>query len=416
MALQFASVLDFSRRRRRWLLLAAAVGVSGYGAYRFYHLPSVYRKRKQIAKLVGAIFSLSDLLCSSAEVLGLVSSDLNRFLRSDADEIPASLRQLVKIARSEEFAESVSRVSEAVTVGIVRGFGSASNHGEKNESALTSFSDRFFEKLFSPAGSGFASVVVGSFARNLVIAFYSKREAGGDESVDRTDKAAVPEWFHLLSCDDSRKLIADCIQRFVSTAVSVYLEKTMTINAYDQIFSGFTNPNHEAKVKDILVLVCNGAIETLVRTSHQVMTNRGLLTPSVDKADGIAQKGELDINHRGKTSSLDENEANSSAGWVDRVSSTVAVPSNRKLVLDVTGRVTFETVRSFLDFLSWKLCDSARRAAKVAREEVVERAVEVVRYVSAKSMALFTICLTLCLQLCMCWNRTLDTRLSFLSL
>ncbi|KAJ8467019.1 hypothetical protein OPV22_029571 [Ensete ventricosum] len=390
MALQFASVLDFSRRRRRWLLLAAAVGVSGYGAYRFYHLPSVYRKRKQIAKLVGAIFSLSDLLCSSAEVLGLVSSDLNRFLRSDADEIPASLRQLVKIARSEEFAESVSRVSEAVTVGIVRGFGSASNHGEKNESALTSFSDRFFEKLFSPAGSGFASVVVGSFARNLVIAFYSKREAGGDESVDRTDKAAVPEWFHLLSCDDSRKLIADCIQRFVSTAVSVYLEKTMTINAYDQIFSGFTNPNHEAKVKDILVLVCNGAIETLVRTSHQVMTNRGLLTPSVDKADGIAQKGELDINHRGKTSSLDENEANSSAGWVDRVSSTVAVPSNRKLVLDVTGRVTFETVRSFLDFLSWKLCDSARRGAKVAREEVVERAVEVVR--------------------------TLDTRLSFLSL
>ncbi|URE33332.1 Protein PHLOEM PROTEIN 2-LIKE [Musa troglodytarum] len=385
MALQFASVLDFSRRRRRWLLLAAAVGVSGYGAYRFYHLPSVSRKRKQIAKLVGAIVSSSDSVSSSAEVLGLVSSDLNRFLRSDVDEIPASLRQLAKIAKSEEFSGSVSRVSEAVLVGIVRGFSSTSNHGEKNESALGSFSDRFFEKLFSPAGFGFASVVVGSFARNLVIAFYSKREAGGDESVDRVDKAAFPEWFHLLSCDDSRKLIADCIQRFVSTAVTVYLEKTMTINAYDQIFSGFTNPKHEAKVKDILVSVCNGAVETLVRTSHQVMTNR---------------EGELDKNYRDKTSSLDENEANSSAGWVNRFSSTLAVPSNRRLVLDVTGRVTFETVRSFLDFLSWKLCDSARKGVKVAREEVVERAVEVVRYVSAKSMALFTICLTLCLQLC----------------
>ncbi|URE33330.1 Protein PHLOEM PROTEIN 2-LIKE [Musa troglodytarum] len=387
MALQFASVLDFSRRRRRWLLLAAAVGVSGYGAYRFYHLPSVSRKRKQIAKLVGAIVSSSDSVSSSAEVLGLVSSDLNRFLRSDVDEIPASLRQLAKIAKSEEFSGSVSRVSEAVLVGIVRGFSSTSNHGEKNESALGSFSDRFFEKLFSPAGFGFASVVVGSFARNLVIAFYSKREAGGDESVDRVDKAAFPEWFHLLSCDDSRKLIADCIQRFVSTAVTVYLEKTMTINAYDQIFSGFTNPKHEAKVKDILVSVCNGAVETLVRTSHQ-------------RAGGIAQEGELDKNYRDKTSSLDENEANSSAGWVNRFSSTLAVPSNRRLVLDVTGRVTFETVRSFLDFLSWKLCDSARKGVKVAREEVVERAVEVVRYVSAKSMALFTICLTLCLQLC----------------
>ncbi|CAL9153487.1 protein PHLOEM PROTEIN 2-LIKE A10-like [Musa acuminata AAA Group] len=400
MALQFASVLDFSRRRRRWLLLAAAVGVSGYGAYRFYHLPAVSRKRKQIAKLVGAIVSSSDSVSSAAEVLGLVSSDLNRFLRSDADEIPASLRQMAKIARSEEFSGSVSRVSEAVAVGMVRGFSSASNHGEKNESALSSFSDRFFEKLFSPAGSGFASVVVGSFARNLVIGFYSKGEAGGDESVDRADKAAVPEWFRLLSCDDSRKLIADFIQRFVSTAVTVYLEKTMTINAYDQIFSGFTNPKHEAKVKDILVSVCNGAVETLVSTSHRVMTNRGLSTPSVDRAGGVAQEGEWDKNYRDKTSSLDENEANSSAGWVDRVSSTLAVPSNRRLVLDVTGRVTFETVRSFLDFLSWKLCDSARRGVKVAREEVVERAVEVVRYVSAKSVALFTICLTLCLQLC----------------
>ena len=120
----------------------------------------------------------------------------------------------------------------------------------------------------------------------------------------------------------------------------------------------------------------------------------------MDRAGGVAQEGEWDKNYRDKTSSLDENEANSSAGWVDRVSSTLAVPSNRRLVLDVTGRVTFETVRSFLDFLSWKLCDSARRGVKVAREEVVERAVEVVRYVSGKSMALFTICLTLCLQLC----------------
>ncbi|WOL10911.1 hypothetical protein Cni_G19670 [Canna indica] len=398
MALQLASTaLDFSRRRHRWLLLAAAVGVSGYGAYRLYHLPSVARRRRQLASILGALVSV-------AEAVELVSDDLNRFLRSDTDEIPTSLMQLAKIVRSEEFVGSVSRVSEALTVGIVRGFDCGSIDGGKMGSsalgprvASGNFSDRLLEKLFSPEGTGFASVIVGSFARNLVIASYSG--GSGGELVGRAGEDAIPAWFRLLCHGDSKELFADCIQRFVSTAVTVYLEKTMVINAYDQIFSGLTNPKHEEKVKDVLVSVCNGAVETLIRTSHQLMTNSGSSTFSPTRVGGLDQEGEKLGQIRSRQSTVN-NKANNNIGWVEQVSSTLAVPSNRKLVLDVTGRVTFETVKSFLDFLSWNLSDSAKRGARVVHKEVIQRGLEVVRYVSAKSMALFTICLALCMQLC----------------
>ncbi|KAI4326019.1 hypothetical protein MLD38_031376 [Melastoma candidum] len=127
----------------------------------------------------------------------------------------------------------------------------------------------------------------------------------------------------------------------------VYLDKTMHKILCDALFVGLTNPKHERKVQDILATICNGAVETL--------------------------KGN---------------------GWVNKVSSTttLAVPSNWRLMVDLNGRVTYETVRSMLEFMMEKSYEGMRQKVDAVQDAVIDKGIDVVRYVTAKSSVVTTIC------------------------
>ncbi|KAF3439084.1 hypothetical protein FNV43_RR17359 [Rhamnella rubrinervis] len=422
MDLQFVRKgVDFARKRKKWVCVLAAFGLTSYGVYRVYHLPSVAAKRRRLLKLFGVFVALAEAASESAETIGIVSKDLKEFLQSDSDQIPSSLRQISKITTSNEFSESLIRVTQAVSVGILKGYRSETRSDGRHESSINSdFTDRVMDKLFSTAGSGFASVVVGSFARSLVLAYYSGHEqSGGGSNSNHSSNMnhfgsqmnPVPEWVNVVCGDKCRELIGDCIQLFVCTAVAVYLDKTMDVNTYDELFSGLTNPNHEKKVRDVLVSVCNGAVETLVKTSHQVLTSPTLNenTSNVNSSsylaieEGITPTRMEDLRQEALSTGLegtnDECEEKSDSGWVSKVSSTLAVPSNRRFVLDVTGRVTFETVRSFLEFLLEKLYEGVKRCVNIIHEAVLDKGLEVVRYATMKSSVVATICLSLCLHI-----------------
>lgn len=422
--------LELTRRKKKWVLLLAAFGVTGYGVYRVYNLPSVARKRKNFYKLMSALISIIEAVSESAETVGIVSKDLREFIQSDSDDIPNSLKQISKIAQSEEFSDSVVRVTAALTRGVFRGY-QADNDGIRVESS-SGFYDQFMDKLFSDSGSGFASVVIGSFARNLVLAFYSNEESGRglnsgvQMNVDGlvSNEAPLPRWVDVMCSDGCKDLIGDCIQKFVSTAVAVYLDKTMDINTYDELFAGLTNPKHDKQVRDLLVSVCNNSIETLVKTSHQVLTssnsseNAG--ASSSDVARFVLTRSKSDVVSKTLCSVIDEahsvitvkqnghgrggfldfggSRKSSSGSWMSTMSSTLAVPSNRKLVLDVTGRVTFETVRSFLEFLLERLFASVKTSVRAVNDAIIDSGLQVVRYVTAKSYVVASICLSLCLH------------------
>ncbi|KAF9668435.1 hypothetical protein SADUNF_Sadunf14G0003300 [Salix dunnii] len=158
---------------------------------------------------------------------------------------------------------------------------------------------------------------------------------------------------------------------FVSTAAAVYLDRTMHINTYDELFAGSTNPMHETKVREVLVSICNGAVETLVKTSHQALTaDDSNLNSSSDSPVWPLIKKKAQWRTRKSVAEVKEN------GLVNKVSSTSAVPSNRRLVLDMTGRVTFETVRSFMEFLLEKLCTGIRRCVDFSHEVAVDNVVQ----------------------------------------
>ncbi|KAL5210486.1 hypothetical protein ABZP36_006109 [Zizania latifolia] len=354
-------LVDISRRRRRWILFAAVGAAAGVGAYRIYHHPAVAARRRRLARLAGAVVAFVDAAASSADAAALVASDLADFVRSDSDELPRSVTQLAKLAASPEVSATVAALSEAITAGIFRGVGSKSGAGSGDGLAL---SDRLVDKLFSSKGERLASAFAGSFARHLVIAFYSASSAPGETT-------SSMKWVDVVATGKGQKAISNWVEVFVSTAVGVFVDKTIHINTYDQLFEGLTNASHDAKVKELLVSVCNGAVETLVKTTHHVMSNAN--DKSDDNGNGSSGVGE---------------------GWVETVSSTLAVPSNRKFVLDVTGRVTFETVRSFLEFVLWKM----QAGAKKGGSTVMDSGVRAMRYMTDKSMVIATICITLCLH------------------
>ncbi|KAE8714381.1 putative BSD domain-containing protein [Hibiscus syriacus] len=223
-------LLAFSCRKKKWLMLSAICGASGYGVYKVLNSPSMVKKRKRLLMLFGALVSFAESVSDSAETINVVYKDLRD-------------------------------TTQALTVGVSRGCKQES--GNASELANSSLTDKVLDKVFSDSGTGFVSVIVGSFTRNLVLGFGSS----GGENGGLSD---VPKW---VSDDKCKELMADCIQRFVSTAVAVYMDKTMNTNSYDEMFAGMTNPNHQSKVTDLLGSVCNGVVETLVKTSHQALTS-----------------------------------------------------------------------------------------------------------------------------------------------
>ncbi|KAL0284361.1 UNVERIFIED_CONTAM: protein PHLOEM PROTEIN 2-LIKE A10 [Sesamum angustifolium] len=350
-------LVSFTKKKKKWIVLLGLIGFSSYGVYKISHIPSVERKRKRILRLLGCLISMAEMVSESVSLITLISKDLKEFLSSNQVEIPNSLKQLQKIARSEEFSESVIRVCQATIIGIVSGCKIHTSKSEIQEVDGSCFLEKMIDKLMSTAGTEFSSIVVGSFARNLVLGFQTHK------------KSSSPTWVSVVSDDKCRALAADCIRTFVTAAATVCVDKTVDVNFYDELFSGMTNPKHQNKVTGLLVSLCNGAVETLVRTSHQVLT-------------ASKQSQKLGSVEYGKNGRIDLK----NTGWVDSVSSTLAVPRNRKFVLDVTGRVTFETVRSVIEFFLWKMSEGLNRSVDVA----VERGFEVVRYVGAKSSVILT--------------------------
>ncbi|KAJ7298504.1 hypothetical protein O6H91_Y567600 [Diphasiastrum complanatum] len=208
------------------------------------------------------------------------------------------------------------RVSDHGLCGCGQRFG---DNGGFQEGLL----ERLMDKLFSERGKGFASAVVGCVARDLVLevmkrckkvenkrdfttegsewelrslapdvceiqqecdekqyVLHLENSCGNKRNSDKylpkegsgSGISILESFLDFASESRGKSLIAECIEAFVATAVSVYLVKTKDVNVYEELVAGLTKPSHQAPVKELLRSVCSGAMETLVRTSHEVLS------------------------------------------------------------------------------------------------------------------------------------------------
>ncbi|KAE8683319.1 hypothetical protein F3Y22_tig00111210pilonHSYRG00156 [Hibiscus syriacus] len=245
---------------------------------------------------------------------------------------------LVSLSESiSDSAETINVVSkdpkEFLNIGVSRGYKQES--GNVSELENSSLTDKVLD-------------------RNLVLGFCSNGGQNGGSS-------DVPKWVYEDKC---KELMADCIQRLVSTAVVVYMDKSMNINSYDEMLAGMTNPNHQSKVTDLLVSVCNGVVKTLVRTSHQVLTssNSGSTRATVNNGD---------VNASGTRDGFDN------GAFVEGVNNGWAIRSHPH----------------------GQFQGGLKRSVRVVHEEVIEKGLAVIRYISTESSVIVTVCLAMYLYI-----------------
>ncbi|KAH7289476.1 hypothetical protein KP509_30G004000 [Ceratopteris richardii] len=505
------------RRRWKWALWAAALAGGSYATYRVYKSESVQRRLQKLVRLFNALLLIGDAAQISAETVSLISSDLKRFLLSDDDDIPRSLRQLLKIAHSPEFERSSTLLVAATTRGIIRGVvtprsppyrrsftaddppcteikeiclvscaeplgfqkGRVQNREKNDRHAFVDpvigtsiyldkakhqseskpskeLLDRCFDKLFSKSGINFASAVLSTAARDIVKAIFE-----GFENQNRAANVAFREEnnasykiLDVLCTPQGKSLITECIQTLVNTSVAVYVERTKDINFYEDMVAGITNPSYKDPMKDLLSSMCNGAIETFIRTSHSVMfaeasrqrsyemecrENANNYTieqlsdgshvqrqmssgssassisaiapchgPTVDNISCFNSSIEMDPvqGWRGKPEKF-QREGAGIQNMIDGISRTLAVPSNHKLVVDVAGTMTSQAVRTFVDVMISTISSNVQskmrsgwgRLKSTFGQNTVIKAQAVHRDLAMKAFFLASICLAICLHL-----------------
>lgn len=299
--------------------------------------------------------------------------------------------------------------------------------------------DKLFSKLFSEPGIGFASAVTSTLARNLVLAFFDEISPGKDYG-STSSANGHSNVIDVISTAPCRMLIVECIQTFITTAVTVYIDKTKDVNFYNDMVAGITNPSHRDPMKDVLSSVCNGAIETLVKTSYGVMVaenDGGNESTQIDKkqwdikessrlssgqgqmpstreicieeARGTSSEGCTHDEQSGAqafskavVSRLEENKPGGVPSFIDGVSKTLAIPSNRKLVMDVAGTMTSEAVRSFVDVVvrttSNHISGSWDRVKSCIVDQQGLQMQKLSRDMAVKALVLASVCLAMCLH------------------
>lgn len=300
--------------------------------------------------------------------------------------------------------------------------------------------DRLAEKLFSESGKGFASAVVASASRSFVASVLEHMNTSDTPSRDEVAESGgglAKGLIAFASSTDGKSMLTDWIQTFVGTAVSVYLDRTKDINPFDELAASLGKAEHQGPITDLLTTICEVSTSSFVRTSHEVLSS----DPSSSKHNSVTKPtvprpdlGELFHDTEGSEVFYDMGEqepispSHSTVKWkgktvvrrsepaptnyIEQISKVIAVPSNRKLILDMAATMTSSGVRSMIDVslnkVSAALGGKGKEHASKDQDyeisrwsgvgEKLQAVGDVTKAAMDKSMVLMTMCFAVCLH------------------
>lgn len=120
--------------------------------------------------------------------------------------------------------------------------------------------DKILNALLSDRGHSLVSVAVSMGAKNLVGAYVdgSSRTAAAatkDGGPDATDKL-----FSFLSSREGQQLAVMAMAAFASNGMKVYMDKSLEVNFYDELFGSMTKPEHLDVVKQCVAVFARNMV------------------------------------------------------------------------------------------------------------------------------------------------------------
>lgn len=201
--------------RRRYVAAALATGaVVAYVAHR-----RGYLKQKGSWPLLEALQSYRQALLTGSQVASRLAADLQKFIESDAEEVPASLRQLLRLAQSDEAQRATEVLSSAACRGAVTG---AISSATEAAAASGIRADTFFvsalEAAASERGRGLISILVATVARQAVEASIEANRMGrvdaapSAQSGQQSFMEVLPQALAIVDSEQGSRVLCGAIR------------------------------------------------------------------------------------------------------------------------------------------------------------------------------------------------------------
>jgi len=218
------------------------------------------------------------------------------FLASDSEVVPQSIRQAIKLASCEETQEAVQANVKATLKSVLdqtrQAQNGTSDSGEASSSSAStggaesdasaedcsaepvvpnnlaggrskrrpssSMLGQTLEKVFSEKGSSFFAILAASVARQTI-------ETLMDSASDQTNSGeAFEKYKDILLSEEGKQFVSDLLVTLVVESTSIYIDKTVHVNYYDQILETAVKPQHKTFVEGLCVKLCRVVTETMM--------------------------------------------------------------------------------------------------------------------------------------------------------
>lgn len=282
-------------RRRAAVAATVAAAAAAYVAHRRGYL------RAGHWPLLSALAAYRRALLTGGDVAARLTGDLRSFLESEDPhaEVPASLRQLLRLAQCSE----AQRATEALTAALCRGAVAGAVVGASEAAAQRGIDARALvesalETAASERGRGLVSCLVAQVARQAVEASMeaaARRSASGAGGGELSAIESLPRVLAALDSESGRRVLCELVSSFTRGAVGAYLQDAQDEEFCDRVVRSVTRPEHREGLGELASRVTGEAVRTLVQTAATEYTvaraNSGALAGPSLEAGGTPLPG-----------------------------------------------------------------------------------------------------------------------------